>query len=217
MLDDAALPLVDSLVAQFKLKPPFLTFDSLSMAHALSARYGRTVLAGRGAFSRRHEQAREASIEVQVAGPEDALALPPGRFGLVHLRWTPVSSMVLLNAMRWLRPGGVLLVEAPDSYPALSLPRSPYQAVASAVVGRLPALNALDVPARLIGHGFVRVGCGHVEPEPGACRGLLGDLVEEGAPWPDLLEVDVRDWSSDPAADTPFLVSVSSWGMKSHL
>lgn len=213
MLDEEMLPLLGSLVEDLDPRAPLLTFGGLHVAEFLS-NYGRTTLASRAAFSGVFEQARESGIEVRVAAPEEGLSLPPRRFGLVHTRWTPASANVIINAMRWLRPGGVLVVELPDTYPALSLPRSPYEAVASAAVSRLSLASSLDLPVRLIRHGLTGVRCRHMRPDVEASKDLLRDLVEQGAPWPDLLERDVAGWRQDPAADTPFLMNVVAWGIK---
>jgi hypothetical protein len=212
-LDDATFPVLDDLMSHFGPEAPFLTFGALGVARSLTL-YGRTVLADRDAFYDPFGGVREEGIEVRIAGPEDPLAFPPRRFGLVHLRWVPVGGNVIPNAVRWLKPGGVLLVEAADTYPGENLPRGPYQAVASAMADRLNSPSALGAPALLIKHGLQQVGCKHQLPATSAFQTLFQNLVEQGMPWSELLDQDVRDWVKDPVATTPSLMNVISWGVK---
>lgn len=212
-LDDSAFPVLDEMMEYFVPEPPFLTFGSPGMAKIL-ALYGRTVLADRDPFTDPFGGAREESIEIRVAGPEDPMVFPPRRFGLVHCRWTALTGSVVPNLIRWLKPGGVLLVEAPDDYPARSLPHGPYRSVAEAVADRLNLPSATDVPRLMLRHGLVHVGCRHQQPVAPAFHVLLQRLVEGGSPWPELKEGDLRDWPHDPVAQTPALMNVMTWGMK---
>lgn len=212
-LDDAAFPVLDDLMNYFAPDPPYLTFGAPGAARAL-ALYGRTVLADRDAFADPFNGVREEGIEVRVAGPEDPMVFPPRRFGLVHLRWTSFGGNVLPNAMRWLKPGGVLLVESPDTYPAHNLPRGPYANTALAVIQRLNLPSSLTVPGLLMKHGFAHVGCKHESPVPAAFHTLLQHLIERGAPWPQVADADLKDWPHDPAATVPALMNVMSWGVK---
>lgn len=213
MLDEGTFPVVDDLMTLHSPEPSFLTFSSPGVAEVLNG-YGRTVLADRSAFSDPFRGELPQGMEVRVAGPDDMMAFPPNRFGFVHLRWMPLGANVLLNAMRWLRPGGVLLVESPDPYPALSMGRGPYQAVASAVVERMGMVSSLSVPVNLFKLGLKGVGCRHSTPEAKASKALLTELVSRGGLWPDLLDADVHDWSHDPKSEVPFLMNVMAWGVK---
>lgn len=213
MLDDVTFPVVDELMSLHAPEPSFLTFSTPGVAGFLQRR-GRTVLADRRAFSHPFRGELPSGMEIRVAGPDDMLAFPPNRFGFIHLRWTSLGTNVMTNALRWLRPGGVLLVEAPDPYPALNMPRGPYQAVASAVVERLAMASASALPAQLIKHGMLGVGCKHSMPDAKASKALLTGLVEQGGSWPDLLETDLSNWPMDPATAIPFLMNVMAWGTK---
>jgi hypothetical protein len=211
-LDDAAFPVLDDLMNYFAPEAPFLTFGAPGAARAL-ALYGRTVLADRDPFSE-SLGTREEGVEVRVAGPEDPMVFPPRRFGLVHLRWTSFGGNILPNVMRWLRPGGVLLVESPDTYPAHNLPRGPYANVALAMVQRLNLPSSLAVPGLLMKHGFTHVGCKHESPVTGPFHVLFQHLIEQGAPWEGVEDADLKDWPHDPVAKTPALMNVMSWGVK---
>lgn len=213
-LDDAAFPVLDHLMEYFAPEGPYLTFGAPGAARALSL-YGRTVLADRDAFSDPFNGVRGEGIETRVAGPEDPLVFPPARFGLVHVRWmASLGGSVIPNLVRWLRPGGVLLVEAPDDYPARNLPRGPYQAVAEAVCDRLNLAPSVVIPGLLIRHGLTHVGCKHELPVGGPFQELLQTVIDWGAPWPDLRPEDLRDWRFDPVAVTPALTNVLTWGVK---
>lgn len=212
-LDDAAFPVLDDLMSLFAPEAPFLTFGAPGAARALSL-YGRTVLADRDAFSDPFNGARQEGVEVRVAGPEDPMVFPPRRFGLVHVRWIPVGGGTIRNLVRWLKPGGVLLVENPAPYPAYSVPAGPYRSVAQAVVSRLGLPGGLDTPGLLLRHGLTHVGCKHESPLTSAFHVLFQRLALEGAPWPELEEKDLRDWPHDPVAQTPALMNILSWGVK---
>lgn len=212
-LDDSAFPVIDELMEHFAPEPPFLTFGAPGAARGLSL-YGRTVLADRDAFADPFNGAREEGIEVRVAGPEDPMVFPPRRFGLVHARWISLTGGVVPNLVRWLKPGGVLLVEAPDDYPARNLPRGPYQAVSEAVADRIELAPTVVIPGLLLRHGLLHVGLRHQLPLTGAFHTLLQRLVERGAPWPELAPEDLRDWPHDPVAKTPSLMNVLAWGVK---
>lgn len=212
-LDDGLFTVLDELMEYFTPEPPFLTFGAPGAARVLSL-YGRTVLADRDPFADPFGGTREEGVEIRVAGPEDPLVFPPGRFGLVHCRWILLGGSVLRNLIRWLRPGGVLLAEVPDDYPARNLPRGPYQAVAEAVCDRLDLPVSAAVPGLLVRHGLTHVGVRHQLPVTPAFQGLLKDLAERGAPWPDLRPEDLRDWPHDPVAQTPALTNVLVWGVK---
>lgn len=213
MLDDSTFPVVDDLMALHGPEPSFLTFSATGVAEVLNG-YGRTVLADRSAFSDPFTGERPQGMEVRVAGPDDLMAFPPNRFGFIHLRWLPLGANVLMNALRWLRPGGVLLVESPDPYPALNMARGPYQAVSSAAVERLGMVSSLPLPVNLFRLGLKGVGCKHSMPDKKASKELLTDLVKEGGVWPDLLDADVADWPHDPMSEVPFLANVMAWGVK---
>lgn len=212
-LDDSAFPVLDEVMEYFAPEPPFLTFGAPGAARALAS-YGRTVLADRDAFADPFHGAHEEGIEVRVAGPEDPMVFPPRRFGLVHARWAGLGGSVVPNLVRWLKPGGVLLVEVPDDYPARNLPRGPYQAVAEAVADRLSLPSSADVPGLLIRHGLTHVGCRHHQPVTSAFHTLLQKLVESGAPWPEVEDSDLRDWPHDPVGQTPAFMNVLAWGLK---
>lgn len=212
-LDDAAFPVLDDLMNYFAPEAPFLTFGAPGAARALGL-YGRTVLADRDAFSDPFNGTREEGIEVRIAGPEDPMVFPPRRFGLVHARWIPLTGGTIRNLVRWLKPGGVLLVETPDPYPSQNLPAGPYRAVAQAVTGRMAMESSLDTPGLLLRHGLTHVGCKHESPVTSAFHVLLQRLAEQGAPWPELKDSDLRDWPHDPVAQTPALMNVLSWGLK---
>jgi hypothetical protein len=213
MLDDGTFPVIDDLMARHAPEPSFLTFSAVGVAEVLNG-YGRTVLADRSAFSDPFTGERPQGMEVRVAGPDDLMAFPPNRFGFIHLRWMPLGPNVLMNALRWLRPGGVLMVEAPDPYPALNMVRGPYQAVASAAVERMGLVSAAGLPVNLFRLGLRHVGCRYSTPDVKASMTLLTELVKEGGQWPDLLDADVRDWPHDPEAEVPFLANVMAWGVK---
>lgn len=215
MLDDGTFPVIDDLMALHAPEPSFLTFSAIGVAEVLNG-YGRTVLADRSAFSDPFATERPQGMEVRVAAPDDMMAFPPGRFGFIHLRWMPLGGNVWLNAMRWLRPGGVLLVEAPDPYPALNMARGPYQSVASAVVERLGLVSASGLPVSMFRLGLERTGCRYMTPDAKASTELLTDLVKQGDGWPDLLDADVRDWPHDPKTRVPFLMNVMAWGVKAE-
>jgi hypothetical protein len=213
-LDDSAFPVLDHLMEYFAPEGPYLTFGAPGAARALSL-YGRTVLADRDAFADPFNGVRSEGIEVRVAGPEDPLVFPPNRFGLVHVRWlASLNGSTIPNLVRWLKPGGVLLVEAPDDYPARNLPRGPYHAVAEAVTDRLNLPPAATIPGWLIRHGLTHVGCKHELPVTSHFHELLQAVIDWGAPWPDLVPEDLRDWRHDPVATTPALTNVLVWGLK---
>jgi hypothetical protein len=208
-LDDAAFPVLDDLMNYFAPEPPYLTFGGSGAARAL-ALYGKTVLADRDPF----HGIREEGVEVRVAGVEDPMVFPPRRFGLVHLRWTPMAGNTVPNAVRWLRPGGVLLVETPDAYPSQNLPRGPYQKTAQAVTDRMGLPSSLAIPALLMRCGLTHVGCKHELPVPSAFHVMLQNIIEHGHPWTELEDADLKDWPHDPVAQTPALTNVLSWGVK---
>lgn len=212
-LDDGAFPVLDELMEYFAPQAPFLTFGGPDAARAL-AFHGKTVLADREAFDDPMGMARENGIEVRSARIEDPLVFPPRRFGLVHARWTSFTGAAMGNLVRWVRPNGVLLIEGPDCYPAVNMARGPYRNVASAVADRLGAPVSADLPALLIRHGFMHVGSRHQLPVASAFQALLQNLIERGAPWPELAEADLRDWPHDPVTRTPALTNVLAWGMK---
>jgi len=212
-LDDAAFPVLDDLMNYFAPEPPFLTFGAPGAARAL-ALYGRTVLADRDAFADPFNGVREEGVEVRVAGPEDPMVFPPRRFGLVHCRWISLTGSTVPNLVRWLKPDGVLLVETPDPYPARNLPRGPYRQTAQAVADRMNLPSSLDTPALLLRHGLTHVGSKHESPVPAAFHVLFQRLIEQGAPWPEVKDDDLRDWPHDPVAQTPALMNVLSWGVK---
>lgn len=212
-LDDAAFPILDEMMDYFTPDPPFLTFGAPGAARALSV-YGRTVLAGRDIFYDPFKGNREEGIEVRTAGPEDPMVFPPRRFGLVHARWTSYGGNVLRNMTRWIKPGGVLLIEAPDCYPASSVANGPYRTVSEAVVKRMGSPTAEILPSLLIKHGLDFVGSRHQLPVTAAFHALLQNLIEQGSPWPEVSEGDLRDWPNDPASRTPALTNVLVWGVK---
>jgi hypothetical protein len=208
-LDDAAFPIIDEMMEYHAPEPPFLTFAAPGAARALSL-YGRTVLATRDIFG----PIREEGVETRIAGPDDPMVFPPGRFGLVHARWTGFGGGTLRNLVRWLKPGGILLVEGPDCYPAHSIASGPYRSVAMAVSARLDLPHSLELPALLMRHGLDYVGCRHQAPVTSAFQTLLQSLIEQGAPWPELKTEDLRDWPKDPVARIPALMNVLAWGVK---
>lgn len=212
-LDDAVFPVLDHIMDWFAPEGPYLTFGGAGPAGALAA-YGRTVLAQREAFADAFEGERLAGVEVRIAGPYDPLVFPRGRFGIVHARWTGFDGGALTNLVRWLRPGGVLLIEAPDDYPAGVLKNGPYRSVSQAVLERLRLQPALDLPAHLMRHGLTYVGCRHEAPVGGGFHALLRDLIERGAPWPEIHPADLRDWTDDPVSRTPALMNILAWGLK---
>lgn len=212
-LDDAAFPVLDDLMNYFAPDPPYLTFAAPGAARALSL-YGRTVLADRDPFSSPFGSSGEQGIEVRIAGPEDPMVFPPRRFGLVHARWIPLNGPTIRNLVRWLKPGGVLLVESPDLYPARNLPGGPHRSLAQAVADRLRLPSTLDTPGLLMRHGLTHVGCKHESPVTSAFHVLFQHLIESGAPWPEVSDSDLRDWAHDPTAQTPAMMNVLSWGLK---
>lgn len=215
-LDDAAFPVLDELMEYFAPEGPFLTFGAPGAARALSL-YGRTVLADRDPFADPFNGTREEGIEVRIAGPEDPMVFPPRRFGLVHARWLPsFAGNVLSNLVRWLKPGGVLLIEAPDDYPARNLPRGPYQAVSEALCDRMNLPSSAPLPGLFIRHGLTHVGLRHQLPATAPFHVLFQHLVERGSPWPELEDADLRDWPHDPVAQTPGLTNVLAWGLKTQ-
>lgn len=215
-LDDSVLPALDSLIEYFAPESPYLTFDAPGVAHALSS-YGRTVLAHRPRVDEwRLDEALLGGVEVRFAGPSDPLAFPPGRFGLVHARWARSDPVVLSNLTRWLRPGGVLLVEAPDWYPAGALQPGPYRTVVQAAMKRINLPDSLDLPARLMRHGLRYVGCRHEAPIGQGFHELLKYVLDLGAPWPEIDLADLQNWKDDPAARIqPAVMNILAWGMKS--
>lgn len=215
-LDDAAFPVLDELMEYFAPEAPFLTFGAPGAARALSL-YGRTVLADRDAFADPFNGAREEGIEVRVAGPEDPMVFPPRRFGLVHARWLPsFGGNVISNLVRWLKPGGVLLMEAPDDYPARNLPGGPYRTVASALCDRLSLPGTAPLPGLLIRHGLTHIGARHQLPVTSAFHVLFQALAERAAPLHEVPAADLRDWPHDPVAQTPALMNVMAWGLKTQ-
>jgi len=212
-LDDSAFPVIDEMMEFFGPEPPFLTFGAPGAARVLSS-YGRTVLADRDPFSNPFSATREEGIEIRVAGPEDPMVFPPKRFGLVHCRWLPLGGSTLRNLIRWIRPGGLLLVEQGDDYPVRNLPRGPYHSIAEAVADRLHLPGAAELPGLLMRHGLTHVGCRHQLPATGAFHVLLQHLIESGAPWPEVIDSDLRDWVHDPVAQTPAFMNVTAWGLK---
>ncbi len=211
-LDDAAFTVLDELMDYFAPEAPFLTFGSPGAARALRL-YGKTILASRD-FNDPFNGVREQGIETRVAGPEDPMVFPPRRFGFVHARWTSLAGGTVGNLTRWLKPGGVLLVEAPDDYPARNLPRGPYQNVAEAVADRLNLPPTVNLPGVLMRHGLTSVGCRHQLPVVTAFHVMFQRLIEQGQPWHPAMEADLRDWPHDPVARTPAFTNVMVWGMK---
>lgn len=215
-LDDASFPVLDHIMDWFVPEGPYLTFAGAGSARAL-AYYGRTVLVQRDPFTDPFEGEDFHEVEVRIAGPHDPLVFPAGRFGFVHARWINFDGGCLTNLTRWLRPGGVLLVEAPDDYPAGVLEKGPYRSVAQAVTERLDLQPALDLPARLMRHGLVHVGCRHEAPVTGSFHVLLDDLIKQGNPWPEVSTADLRDWPKDPVARIPALMNILAWGIKTQM
>lgn len=213
-LDDSAFPALDHIMENFAPEAPYLTFGSPGAARALSL-YGRTVLVDRRLDGDPFDGDRPDGVEVRRAGPYDPLVFPAQRFGLVHARWIKFDTATLTNLTRWLRPGGVLLVEAPSDYPAAVMRMGPYRAVAQAVVERLNLDETQGLPARLIHHGLEHVGCRHEAPKSRGFHDLLKHLIHQGAPWPELHTADLRDWPQDPVSrTTPALMNVLAWGLK---
>lgn len=212
-LDDTTFACIDELMDTFAPEGPFLTFGSAGAARALSL-YGRTVLASRDAFEDPFNGIREDNIETRVAGPEDPMVFPPHRFGFVHARWVSLSGGTLRNLTRWLRKGGVLLVEAPDDYPARNLPRGPYQNVAESIADRLALPSTANLPGLLMRHGLTSVSCRHQLPMAAASQVMFQRLVEQSEPWHPAMQADVRDWPHDPVARTPAFTNVLAWGLK---
>lgn len=213
-LDDTTFPTLDNLMEYFAPEAPYLTFGAPGVARTLSS-YGRTVLAHRPFSEGALLEERIPEVEIRIAGPNDHLVFPPGRFGFVHARWAPMNPATLTNLIRWLRPGGVLLVEAPDDYPSAALAAGPYRAVAQAIMERLNLPGALDLPARLMRHGLMHVGCRHEAPVGPGFHGLLKHVLHQGAPWPEVTTADLRDWPSDPVARTsPAMMNILAWGLK---
>jgi hypothetical protein len=213
-LDDSAFPVLDHLMEYFAPEAPYLSFGSPGAARTLSA-YGRTVLAYRDPFRDPFDGERCEGVEVRTAGPWDPLVFPAQRFGLVHARWIKFDPATLSSLVRWLRPGGVLLIESPDDYPAAVIRTGPYRAVAQAVTERLKLESAHDLPARLIRHGLEHVGCRHEAPDRGGFHELLKHFIEQGTPWPEVHPADLRDWMKDPVARTsPAMMNVLAWGLK---
>lgn len=211
-LDEAAFDVIDELMDYFAPEPPFLTFGSPGAARVLSV-YGRTVLASRD-FSDPFNGVQEQGIETRVAGPEDPMVFPPRRFGFVHARWTSLAGGTVGNLTRWLKHGGVLLVEAPDDYPARNLPRGPYQNVAEALADRMEIPSTAPLPGLLMRHGLTSVGCRHRLPVARAFQAVFQRLIEQTHPWHPAMEADLRDWPHDPVAMTPALTNVMVWGIK---
>lgn len=213
-LDDTTFPVLDNLMEYFAPEAPYLTFGAPGVARTLSS-YGRAVLAYRPFAEDSLLEERIPEVEVRIAGPNDHLVFPPGRFGLVHARWTSVNQATLANLVRWLKPGGVLLVEAPDDYPAATLAEGPYRAVAQAVMERLNLPGALDLPARLMRHGLVHVGCRHEAPIGDGFHSLLRHVINQGSPWPEVSTADLRDWPNDSVArNSPAVMNILAWGVK---
>lgn len=212
-LDDGTFPVIDEMMEYFAPEQPFLTFNSPGVARVLSS-YGRTVLASRDHGGDPFSGFRSEGIETRVAGPEDPMVFPPRRFGLVHARWSSLSGSTVSNLVRWLKKDGVLLVEAPDDYPARNLPRGPYQAVAEAVADRLSLPLAVHLPGLLIRHGLTDVSCRHRLPSPRGFHPVFQALVSQGYPWPGVGEADLRDWPHDPVAQTAAFTNVMAWGRK---
>lgn len=208
-LDDAAFPILDEMMEYYAPEPPFLTFGAPGAARAMSI-YGKTVLADRDPFN----ETREEGIEVRIAGPEDPMVFPARRFGLVHARWIPYGGSVIHNLVRWLKPGGVLLVEGPDGYPAANIPTGPYRTIAEAMMVRMDEPSSLNLPALLMKHGLDFVGCRHQSPMTEPFQALFQSLIEQGAPWPEVPYADLQDWPHDPVARIPALMNVMAWGVK---
>ena len=40
------------------------------------------------------------------------------------------------------------------------------------------------------------------------------NLIEQGAPWPEVPYADLQDWPHDPVARIPALMNVMAWGVK---
>lgn len=214
-LDDAAFTVIDELMEYHLPDEPFLTFNSCGVARVLSS-YGRTVFASRDMYNDPFG-GTQPHIETRIAGPEDPMVFPPRRFGFVHARWTSLSGSTVSNLSRWLKPGGVLLVEAPDDYPARNLARGPYQNLAMAVADRMELPPTAHLPGLLIRHGLAHVGGRHQLPAVQAFHVLFQRLLEQGAPWNTALDADLRDWPHDPVARTPALMNVLAWGIKTSL
>ncbi|MFE0472545.1 hypothetical protein ACFW2V_13115 [Streptomyces sp. NPDC058947] len=213
-LDDNTFPTLDNLIEYFAPEGPYLTFGAPEVARTLAS-YGRTVLAHRAFGGDPLLDDRIPEVEVRIAGPRDPMVFPPGRFGLVHARWIPTDSVTLSNLIRWLRPGGVLLVEAPDAYPVQALPKGPRRSVTQAIIERMNLPGALDLPARLMQQGLRYVGCKHEAPIGDGIQALLEHLLRLGSPWPEIAEEDHRDWIGDEAArHTPALMNILAWGMR---
>lgn len=212
-LDDDGFPALERVMDQFAPEGPYLTFGAPGAARALNE-YGPTTLAYRNAFSDHFQEGQRDGVEVRFAGPEDPMVFPPRRFGLVHARWIRFDPNTLANLVRWIRPGGLLLVEAPDDYPSGVLEEGPYSRVAQALASRMRLDSVLDLPARLMHHGLDFVGCEHQSPVTDDFKILMNQLLEQGLPWTELDENDLRDWPHDPASRVPALMNVLAWGTK---
>jgi hypothetical protein len=213
-LDDGTLSALDNLIEYFAPEGPYLTFGAPEVARTLSS-YGRTVLAHRSFSADLLPEERVPEVEVRIAGPADPLVFPPARFGLVHARWVSMGPATLANLTRWLRPGGVLLVESPDAYPVAALREGPYRNVMQALVRRMELPGSLDLPAQLMRHGLTYVGCKHEAPIGDGFHGLLKHVLDQGAPWPEILAADLDGWTNDPKARKhPAIMNVLAWGMK---
>lgn len=194
---------------------PFLTFGSPGMAAYLDE-MGPTVLASNSTTPYSFQGSWGDSVKIKFADLADPKAFDEEEFGFVHIRrWGRRGKGDVANAVRWLKPGGVLLVESPDCYPVDVLPRGPYQAVASAFMDRVGMPQSLTLPMRLMAAGLTFVGCEHRTPEFGAARDFLEHRLEQDV-WPDLLAEDLAGWRKDAEATRPYVMNVVAWGWKFH-
>lgn len=210
MLDYGTLTTLNYLMASYSPQAPYLTFDSPSVAEALSS-HGQTHCA-MAPFSDEF-CSPSSSLYVKEETIYNPLAYVPRNFGLIHARWFNPDASVFRSLINWLRPGGVLLVELPESYPARSLPHGPYRAVSSAVAVRYEYPPLQDLPGRLMRHGMQEVGARHEQPSRAGYQLFLQGLIEMGSPW-NLDDEVLADWPSDPSARSSSLMNVLAWGVK---
>lgn len=84
-----------------------------------------------------------------------------------------------------------------------------------AAMERLDLPSALDLPARLMHHGLMHVGCRHEAPVGPGFHSLLKQVISQGSPWPEVATADLRDWLRDPVARTsPAVMNILAWGVK---
>lgn len=159
---------------------------------------------------------------------------PEGSFDLIHVRWVfshlPDREAVLAKVVRWLAPGGWILVQDLDRFPIASSPHMVYGKVSEAMCDAVTRLIGTDTAwARTFPAPLARVGLADLDaevfvPATGgqapmgrfwlrSAEQLESDLYEHfGVTGPEFTQM--RALMNDPDFHDFSLASVATWGRR---